>query len=177
MKSSVRLEWATPDDAEAMLAVHRAAVRGTAVGFYDPAVIEDWGSPTQPENVAGLAQRIRCGEEEAVIARDAFGRAVGFGSIVPRDRELRGLYVHPAHGRSGIGAMLVAELEVRARRHGLTELTLDASINAEAFYRRNGYQVEGRGEHVLPSGRRIACAHMRKQLQASATLRTRLSEN
>ena len=164
MKSSVRLEWATSDDAEAMLAVHRAAVRGTAAGFYDPAVIEDWGSPLQPENVAGLAQRIRCGEEEAVIARDAAGRAVGFGSIVPRAHELRGLYVHPAHGRSGIGAMIVGELEGRARRHGLTELTLDASINAEAFYRRNGFQVEGRGEHVLPSGRRIACVHMRKQL-------------
>jgi hypothetical protein len=82
IKRHVRLESARPQDAEAMLTVHHAAVHGTAAHFYEPEIIEDWGSPICPENVEGLAQRILIGEEEAVVARDASGDVIGFGSIV-----------------------------------------------------------------------------------------------
>lgn len=103
MKCGVQFELARAGDAEAMLIVRRAAVRGSAANFYAPEIIEDWGSPIRPENVEGLAQRIVRGEEEAVVARDPCGRVIGFGSIVPSAHELRGLYVAPDHGRSGIG--------------------------------------------------------------------------
>jgi|SRR5215813_13008187 len=166
MALGVRLELATADDAEAMLTVHRAAVRGTAAHFYDPQVIADWGSPG-PANRERLAQRIVRGEEEAVVARDASGHVIGFGSIVPGAGELHGLYVAPEHGRSGIGAMILKELEARARRRGVDELSVDASVNAEAFYRRHGFELEGRGQHALPSGRSIDCVRMRKRLSVA----------
>jgi putative acetyltransferase len=164
MERGVRLQLARAEDAEAMLIVHRAAVRGMAAHFYDPETIEDWGSPIRAEYVEGLAQRIMCGEEEAVVARDASGHVIGFGSIVPSAHELRGLYVAPEHGRSGIGGMILQELEARAQERGVDELSVDASVNAEAFYRRHGFEVEGRGQHALPSGRQIDCVHLRKQL-------------
>jgi putative acetyltransferase len=166
MERGVRLELATAEDAEAMLTVHRWAVRGTAAHFYDPEIIEDWGSPG-PEDVERLAQRIVRGEEEAVVARDASGRVIGFGSIVPSSQELHGLYVAPEHGRSGIGAMILKELEARARRRGVDELSVDASVNAEPFYRCHGFEAEGRGQHALPSGRPIDCVRMRKRLSVA----------
>ena len=77
MERSIRLELARAENAEAMLIVHRAAVRGTAAHFYDPEIIEDWGSPG-PENVQRLAQRIERGQEEAVVARNASGHVIGW---------------------------------------------------------------------------------------------------
>ncbi len=162
----VRLDTALPGDAEAILAAHHAAVRGTARAFYAPGVVEAWAPfPIRPERVAALAARIALGEEAAVVARAADGRVVGFGSIVAADSELRAVYVDPAHGRSGVGGMILGELEARARGQDLVELRMDASLNAEAFYLRHGYEALGHGEHVLGSGVRMACVRMRKALR------------
>ena len=43
---------------------------------------------------------------------------------------------------------------------------MDASLNAEAFYRSHGFTVERSGEHQLSGGLRMACIRMRKQLAA-----------
>jgi len=37
-------------------------------------------------------------------------------------------------------------------------------VTAERFYRLLGYEVMGRGDHALASGRRMACVHMRRPL-------------
>jgi hypothetical protein len=39
-------------------------------------------------------------------------------------------------------------------------------VTAESFYRREGYEVIERGEHVLRNGQRMACVKMRKDLGA-----------
>ncbi|MCS0504561.1 GNAT family N-acetyltransferase [Ancylobacter mangrovi] len=165
MPPDIRLATARPDDAEAILAVHRAAIRGTAADFYPPEIIEAWAPvPIRHAHVEALALRIENGIEEAVVARARGVGIVGFGSFVPDRRELRAVYVHPDYGRKGIGAAMLAALERRARRYGLRELVMDASLNAEAFYRSHGFVVERTGEHVLGGGLRMACIRMRKPL-------------
>lgn len=165
MDKHVRLSAAVPDNAEAILMVHRAAIRGTAAAFYEPAVIEAWAPlPLRPDHIDALAQRIDSGEEEAVVARERGGAIIGFGSFVPSNRELRAVYVLPAHGRRGIGGAILAALELRARKYGLSELVMDATLNAEVFYQRHGFTVEREGEHILRGGQRMACIRMRKRL-------------
>lgn len=165
MPSNIRLDTARPDDAEAILAVHRAAIRGTAVGFYAPEIIDAWAPlPVRPEHVDALALRVENGIEEAVVARRRGAGIVGFGSFVPGRRELRAVYVRPDCGRMGIGAAMLAALELRARKYGLKELVMDASLNAEAFYLRHGFVTERTGEHLLSGGLRMACLRMRKPL-------------
>jgi putative acetyltransferase len=165
MHDPVHLEPARPDDATAMLAVHRAAIRGTAAAAYPPEVIEAWAPlPITPAHIDGLAQRLASGTEHAVLARDAAGHVVGFGSIIPSTCELRALYVAPEHGRRGVGAMILAHLEAMAVALGLPELQMDASTNAVAFYRRHAFAAEGAGEHMLASARRMDCVRMRKPL-------------
>jgi hypothetical protein len=43
-------------------------------------------------------------------------------------------------------------------------LCLDASLNAEQFYLRQGYISERIGDHFLRSGRRMDCVYMSKEL-------------
>lgn len=63
-----------------------------------------------------------------------------------------------------MGSALLHEIERVAREHGLAFLELDSSVTAEPFYEAYGYDAREHGEHVLPSGQRMACVKMRKAL-------------
>lgn len=117
--------------------------------------------PITTEAVALLAANA---EGERRIAAVLSDRIVGVGVILPERNELRGCYVHPSFGRMGIGQAIVAELEAIGREAGLRELFLDSSITAEQFYLRLGFQAQEKGEHILSSGRPMACIKMRKEL-------------
>ena len=43
---------------------------------------------------------------------------------------------------------------------------MDASINAVPFYEANGFISLEPGEHIMPSGARMACVRMRKVLRS-----------
>ena len=119
--------------------------------------------PITADHIDGLAHRLVSGEERAVLARDAAGHVVGFGSIIPAARQLRALYVAPEHGRCGVGAMILARLEAMAAGLGLPELRMDASLNAEAFYRRHGFARQGRASMCSrPPGAWTACRCARR---------------
>jgi putative acetyltransferase len=92
------------------------------------------------------------------------GEPVGIGAMVVSNSELRACYVAPSAARRGVGSALVADIERIAREHGLDHLQLESSITAEPFYSALGYQVEGRGEHLLSSGVPMAAVKMRKRL-------------
>jgi putative acetyltransferase len=92
------------------------------------------------------------------------GEPVGLGSLVVDNAELRACYVVPEAARRGVGSALVTEMERIARDRGLTHLELHASINAELFYTRLGYETLERKDHVLRSGLRMAAVKMRKNL-------------
>jgi putative acetyltransferase len=70
----------------------------------------------------------------------------------------------PPAVRKGVGSALVRAIEGLAREHGLSHLQLDASVNAEPFYRALGFIAISRSEHIRRSGRRMACIKMTKPL-------------
>jgi GNAT superfamily N-acetyltransferase len=162
------LRAARPDDALAILTAQRSAIRQTAASVYSPAIIDEW-SPTviERERVENFQRWIGRGEELIVVAVSSAGEIMGFGSIVPANSELRAVYVAAAYGRQGVGRALLARVEGLARDAGLTELCMDASINAVAFYEANGFVSLEAGEHPMPSGARMACVRMRKVLAPS----------
>jgi putative acetyltransferase len=67
-------------------------------------------------------------------------------------------------GEGGVGSALVCEIERAACERGLNMLELDSSITAEAFYRKQDYEVRERSEHILHNGQHMACVKMRKFL-------------
>lgn len=157
---------AVPEDALAILEAHRAAIRGSsAETAYSREVIEGWAPlHIPPERVEGFTRVIEQGEEVVLVAEDQAGQVMAFGSIVPRNSELRAVYVNSAYARKGIGRAILEQLEELAREAGMTELRMDASINAQAFYEASGFISLERAEHVAQSGLRMACIRMKKSL-------------
>jgi putative acetyltransferase len=156
-----------PDDALAILEAQRSAIRQTAVSAYSPAIIDEWAPAViVRERVETFQRWIERGEELIVVAMEPAGKIIGFGSIVPTSSELRAVYVDAAYGGQGVGRALLARLEELARDAALTELRMDASINAVPFYEANGFISLEPGEHIMPSGARMACVRMRKALRS-----------
>lgn len=162
-RSWVTVRPAVVADAEAIIDLHFAAVHRTASAFYSPAVLDGWSRRPGEARYQRMREVITGGDELVLVAAEASG-IVAFGSIVPHLRELRAVYVHPDASRRGIGARVLATLERLALERGASELHTHASVNAEAFYRRAGYEVAERGVHRLGTGQEMACVKMFKHL-------------
>jgi len=151
------------DDAQGILKAHSAAVLRTASRQYASDILTAWAAPLDADNVRRMAGII-ASQSELVLVAEIEAKIVGFGSIVPKNSELRAVYVHPDFGREGVGSQILSALEDLARQHRLAELTMDASLNAEDFYLHHGFAVVECGEHTLRTGARMRCVKMRKAL-------------
>ncbi|MEH2259755.1 GNAT family N-acetyltransferase [Nostoc sp.] len=160
VKSDIKVRSCLPSDAESVLKVHRAAIHETASSCYPKEIIQDWASPITPSKIKAFADNT----EETRIVAEINSQIVGFGAIIVSNSELRAVYVSPSFGRSGVGTAILQELERLAREQELSELHLNASLNAESFYQVNGYMNEGFEEHTLRSGRKMPSIRMKKKL-------------
>lgn len=141
--------------------VHHAAVRGTAANDYPADVIDAWAPAIQTTHI----ERVKADLTGTRTLALCDGEVAGVGEVVLGLSELRACYVAPKFGRRGIGQRIVAELERMARSGGLVRLWLDSSLTAESFYKRLGYSIRQRGEHVLGNGVTMACVTMEKILR------------
>lgn len=103
-------------DAEAIRAIYNAEVLESTVTF-------DMVPRTLDEQVAWIDEH--SGGHPAVVAEDATGNVVGFGSLSPwRNRPAYAgsvedsVYVHRAHRGRGIGRLVLDELVRLGRDHG-----------------------------------------------------------
>jgi putative acetyltransferase len=147
-------------DAEAWLVLHHAAVHVIAARDYSRAVIDAWAPPIS----ARMIEDLQAGPPGTRIVAELDGAMAGIGELAPRNSELRACYVSPGFARRGVGRALMAELEALARNAGIAALSVDSSVTAEPFYLHLGYEVTGRGSHVLHTGEPMACVFMRKSL-------------
>ena len=80
------------------------------------------------------------------LARDAEGRALGTGRLLP-DGHIGRMAVLRDARKLGVGSALLAALMDEARRRGHARAVLSAQTHAIPFYRRHGYAVVG-GEYM-----------------------------
>ena len=123
---------ARPDDAEAIWRVHVRSIREACAADYTPEQLEAWAGPKRPEDYV----RAQAAGERMWIAEDAAG-LLGFARLAG-DR-VKGMYVAPDVLRRGIGSLLLSELEADAVRRAIRALTLNATLNARAFYAARGF--------------------------------------
>lgn len=164
MDNPIALDLAKSEDAQALLEIHAAAVHRTAAPYYSQEILDNWSRrPTTGDRIERVRQGwIEHPDRRVMVARH-HRQAVGYG-FIHQEGELQSLYVHPDYGRRGIGASLLARLEQEAIALGLTHLRLNASINAEAFYRSQGFEVVQPGGYQLASGLEMPCVKLRKAL-------------
>jgi putative acetyltransferase len=147
---------ATPADAEALCALHKASVRALCLGAYTADEIEAWLREREPQ---GFRHAMSKGGETMLVA-ECEDAVVGFASI--KETVLFGLYVDPAKGR-GAGRVLLMAAEAEVRRRGAKVLSLQATLNAVPFYRQHGFMRQERST-VRRGGRDLAVLDMIKAL-------------
>lgn len=159
-ENMLKIRPAITSDAPAIAALHREAVLAKGISHYPEDTLNDWSPVPTPERISRLASQI-AHPGLIVLVAVANDEILGFTLVDIANNELGAVYVKP-NMVGNVGSALLAEIEKRA--FPLCEfLTCDASLNAERFYKRNGYVEERRGDHVLRSGKKIACIHMRKR--------------
>jgi GNAT superfamily N-acetyltransferase len=72
------------------------------------------------------------------------------GTVSLDKDKLHSLFVSPELQGFGYGAILVEYIENYARKSGVASMCVSSSITAQGFYKRLGYQAEGRNTH--PNG-------------------------
>jgi len=145
-QEGVQRVW--PGEADRLLEVWEASVRATHhflsepdIQFFKPLVL--------PELLA---------LEHLLCVRDREGSLVAFLGVA--NGRMEALFVHPSCHRAGVGRRLA--------RHAVVELGASAvDVNeqneqAVAFYRRLGFEVEGRSE-VDGMGKPFPLLHLRKR--------------
>jgi len=77
-----------------------------------------------------------------VVAFDEGGRCVGTGRVVRVDHriaQIGRMAVAADQRKHGVGALVLDALERMARMRGISELTVNSQLPAEAFYRKRGF--------------------------------------
>jgi putative acetyltransferase len=88
--------------------------------------------------VQGMDRKIR---EMEIWVVELNSRVVGWGAI--RGDRLEGLYMDPDFAGQGMGTALLTRLEGLMRGRDILTIRAEASLNAEDFYLRRGYQPVG----------------------------------
>lgn len=157
-QSMLKIRRARQADCHSIGNVHAAAVSGIRTELYTPEEIQAWAVPKKPES---YEDSIR--SKEFFVAEDG-GAIVGFGVLNPEAAEVEAVYVTPEAGRRGIGLEILRKLEESASARRLSQLRLNASLNAVPFYEQAGYVAQEPSKYRLLTGVEIACIPMVKAL-------------
>jgi predicted N-acetyltransferase YhbS len=133
----VSIREATPEDATAIFEVTRRSVAGLCRGHYTDRQVECWmGDRTPATYLPAIdAGRIRV----ATVA----GEVVGYVDAVPG--EVCRLFILPDHAAAGLGARLMRIGLAMAEPAGGGPVRVEATRNAEPFYRKFGFTRIGEG--------------------------------
>jgi putative acetyltransferase len=153
------------EDVHEIAAAHLDSIRSIGALYYADAIVSDWAAGVNGDLYAKAMAR----GEVFFIALGKVGdkpEVLGFSSHRIDDTEHRtAIYVRGQATRLGIGSALFRSAEAAARAAGATSIHVDASLAAVEFYKANGFEEVGRGEHRLRSGRSVACFFVRRALE------------
>jgi GNAT superfamily N-acetyltransferase len=148
---------ATPDDALAIATLYHDTVKKINSRDYAPAQIQAWAGATPDEEkwLERQTSRTTFVEEDDGIIR-GFAELEGNGHI-------GAVYIHADYQREGIASALLDEVEKEAVACGATCHSTDASITAEPFFAKHGFETVA-AQDVEYHGQIFRNYRMRKQV-------------
>lgn len=157
-----RFRVAEPTDADAILAVKRAAISALVGTQYTDEQLTAWAP--DDDALSDFESAVESDQFTVLLAvtRD---ETAGYGVLNGSKERIDAVYVHPEYAREGIASSLVGQLEMRARMQGIEELSIVASLNARPFYESLGYWNVGTKIQTI-DGVDIEFAVMHKRLMA-----------
>jgi putative acetyltransferase len=150
-----------PADLPMLAAIFVASIEELTGDDYSEAQQEAWAAAVEDEEVFG--QKLA---GQLTLIATIQSAPVGFASLRGADH-IDMLYVHPSAAGQGVASMLVEALEKLAGARGAKHLAVDASDNAEPFFKKRGYVAMQRNTVTL-NGEWLANTTMQKTLAASA---------
>ena len=157
MTRGLRLRLATEADRRALWRLHARSVETLCQGAYSGREVRTWVDLLRPDGY------LRPEQPRTVLVAERGQCLAGFGQLDLVLGELEALYVAPEEAGHGVGSWLLSSLEALAWRAGAMGVSLDASLNAEPFYRARGYVRLHTARRVLTPDVQLACIRMRKQ--------------
>jgi N-acetylglutamate synthase-like GNAT family acetyltransferase len=159
--SEIFIRLVRPEDAAAVCQIHIDAVRQLCTPAYLPEHIEAWVGKLTP----AIYEQVIAEWGEMMFVAEKAGVIVGCSAL--SGNEVRAVYVSPLHTRQGIGTLLMHVLEKEALAQHISKLRLTASLNAELFYQKHGYQIIERSWYTLPCDTKIPCIYMEKYIKTA----------
>jgi putative acetyltransferase len=158
--ADITVRQATADDAERVLDVKRAAIRGVAWDTYDDDQLDAW-APDEDDRDA--FERVLDRADVFVLVATIEEEIAGYGVLNADAGRIDALFVHPDHVREGIGSTLLGQLELVAEMRAIRELVVIASVNAVPFYEaRNYWRLEPTTKRI--DGEELEFVRMRKRV-------------
>jgi GNAT superfamily N-acetyltransferase len=145
-------------DAEGICRLFYETVHAANLGDYSPEQVRAW-APVLPDPAAWHE---RMSVRHTLVAEEG-GEVVGFAELED-DGHLDMLYCHKDAVGRGIGSLLYAAVEERARGLGVGRISAEASITARPFFVRHGFAVLRRNT-VLRGGIELTNFSMEKALK------------
>ena len=144
-----------------LAAIFVASIEELTGDDYSEAQQEAWAQAAEDEEAFGT----KLAGQLTLIATIQ-NAPVGFASLKGPDH-IDMLFVHPSVAGQGVASMLVDALEKLAGARGAKSLTVDASDNAEPFFKKRGYVAMQRNTVTL-NGEWLANTTMQKTLAEAA---------
>jgi putative acetyltransferase len=147
-----------PADAPSVCEIYYRSVHEVASAKYDRDQLDAW-APRVPDHVSWLP---RLCEYVTFVADDDAGNTIGWIAMSPTGY-VDMLFCLPEATRCGVASELYSNVEQAAIALGLTELTAHASLFAQSFFARHGWETGGT-EVVVRNDVEIQRAVMSKRL-------------
>jgi putative acetyltransferase len=125
-----------PADLEAILELFHDTVHAIGAKYYSAEQVHAWAPASGVDKEKWLKSLTA---NRTFIAEDK-GKIIGFGDMTETGFIDR-LYVHKDHQRRGVASALLKRLEEEARKLGIVELTMEASIFLKPLAERQGFEV------------------------------------
>jgi putative acetyltransferase len=151
-----------PADTPVLAAIFAAAIQELTGDDYDETQQEAWASVADDE--AEFGKKLA---GELTLIASLKNAPVGFASLRGKDH-IDMLYVHPNAAGQGVASALLDALEKLAGARGAEKLTVEASDNAQEFFRKRGYVAQQRNS-VTVNGEWLANTTMQKPLGGGQT--------
>lgn len=154
----VVIRKAREDDEKAVRKIHKAAIEAGSKAYYRPEQIRVWATSRGDLPFGEILK------QTVFLVLELEGKVVAFCSMDLRKSAIVALFVSPLYKGRGFGTRLLNEQEKIGRENGLTQLSIDSSLNAVYFYQKRGYRRGADIIHTEPDGTQIECIRMSKGL-------------
>lgn len=154
------IRTANKNNVEDIERIHRDSILQLCKTHYSAEQLTAWTATLKPAKYITLLSTHRM-----FVAEDD-GELFGFAIFDPNAGIINATYVKSQSVGHGVGRALLTATEADAVANGLSQINLNATLNAVGFYTRLGYENCGRGQNRLPTGVELPCVMMRKSLLA-----------